>query len=145
MRSLFLKGRRAAALDPRARAQAVRALAFLLGARAALAILPYGTLRRLVERVRPRAAHRPSMTPGECSRAVARAGQILPASRCLALGLAAEYLLRREGREASLVLGARLDGEGRLHAHAWVQSEGITVTGAVEAPHYIPLAPRTVR
>jgi hypothetical protein len=81
------------------------------------------------------------MTPAECSRAIDRATRVLIGSRCLAQGVAGQCLLRREGRAATLTLGVHLDESRRLQAHAWLESEGIIVTGANEAAQYASLEP----
>jgi hypothetical protein len=108
--------------------------------RALLRTLPYETVRRLL--VRARRTPRPSaMTPGECARAISRAARILPLTPCLARGLAAESLLRREGRDATLRFGVDFDAGHRLRAHAWLESGGMIVTGAEESTRHTPLAP----
>jgi Transglutaminase-like superfamily len=144
LRSLLLTARRAFRLDARARTQAVRAVAWLALSRAALATVSYARVRRAVERLGPRTQTGPAMTSEECSRAIDRATRLLIGSRCLARGVAGECLLRREGRPATLTLGVHLDDSRRLQAHAWLQSDGIFVTGADEAARYASLEPNRV-
>ena len=141
MRSPFRILRSALRLDARARAAAWRALGWLAAARLALLVLPYATACRAFGALPPRRGRLPRLTPDECRRAVERAGRVLP-SGCLARALAAESLLRREGHPAARSLGVRM-GDGRqLHAHAWVESGGVTVAGGDDATHYHPLLPR---
>jgi hypothetical protein len=82
------------------------------------------------------------MTVAECARAIDRATRFLPGARCLARGVAAECLLRREGRPATLTVGVRFDEDRRFHSHAWVESDGVIVTGGDEAARYASLGPR---
>jgi hypothetical protein len=144
LRSRFLIARKALRLDRRGRAQAARAITCLFLARLAVALVPYGTLRNMVSHVRPRYRGDRGMTPDECARAIGRARRVLPSTRCLPLALAAEYLLRREGGDARVTIGARFDERGRLRAHAWVESDGTTVTGEADLRAYVPLAPPRV-
>jgi hypothetical protein len=136
--SLLRTARSAIRLSRREREQAARALAWLLLARVVVRGFSYGRVRRAIAGIRPRASAHP-MTSLECARAIQRAASILPASRCLARGLAAECLLRRDGRSPTLTLGVGFDESRLLQAHAWLESDGIIVTGREEAARYAPL------
>ena len=144
MRSLFLTALRTArsgrALPRRERIDAARAVFWLLAIRLLLRVVPYaalhGAIRRLPVR-RPRA----TLTASTCARAIARGGRVVPRTTCLARALAAECLLRRDGHTPTLSLGVMLDETRRLHAHAWLESQGILVTGGDEAAGYRTLAP----
>jgi hypothetical protein len=142
LRSLLLTARSGFRLDARARAHAIRALGWLAVTRIALAVLPYATVRRAVTRIRPRTNDQSGMTAHECTRAIDRATGVLSGSRCLARGVAAECLLRREGRRATLNYGVHFDDSRLLQAHAWLECEGVVVTGADEAARYAPLEAR---
>ena len=48
----------------------------------------------------------------------------VPKATCLIQALAIQVLLWQEGYPANLQIGARKDEEGRLQAHAWVESQG---------------------
>lgn len=141
MRSTIRIVRKACRLDRRARLHALRALGWLVAMRAALSSLPYATVRKLADTIEPGPGHTRGMTPSECARAIARASRVLPGTRCLARALAAECLLRRDGRHASVSLGARFDEGGVLCAHAWLECEGVPVTGLPAAQGYAPLGP----
>lgn len=141
MRSLRLLSRSALRLDARSRGAALRALACLIGARLLLAAAPYAVVRNRLDRISARRSRSPLMTQAECARAIDRAAQLLPDTRCLVRAVAAEYLLRREGHAAALKLGVNLDEFRQLKAHAWVESGGLTVTGGDEAAGYAPLEP----
>jgi hypothetical protein len=95
-----------------------------------------------VTRIGPRKSKQPGMSVHECARAIDSATPVLSGSRCLARGVAAECLLRREGRHATLNFGVHVDDSRRLQAHAWLESEGVVVTGAEEAARYASLEAR---
>lgn len=139
MQSHVQIARRALNLPADELAHAARALGWLLAARAMVEIFPYARVRWVADRITPR--HSPTMSVLECAQAVARAARVLPSAGCLARSVAAECLLRREGRDAVLILGVRLD-DARLDAHAWVRCEDAIVTGGDEASQYTLLARR---
>lgn len=64
---------------------------------------------------------------------MARAGALFPSAQCLARAIGAQCLLRRAGREARLRIGVGFDDTRTFQAHAWLESEGIIVTGGSEA------------
>lgn len=53
---------------------------------------------------------------------------------CLRQALAVCVLLQRRGFDASLRTGIRQDRAGRIHAHAWIESHGVVVSGGLESP-----------
>jgi hypothetical protein len=55
---------------------------------------------------------------------------------CLARSIAAQHLLARDGVAADLVIGAAKHG-GRLHAHAWLECDGLRL----DAPGREPFLP----
>jgi hypothetical protein len=95
-------------------------VARLLGARSPL-------LRRA-----PRPIVAAPMTAAECERALRRALRVLPSASCLAQAIAAACLLRRAGRDSTLTIGVRFDSAHGFQAHAWLESDGIIVTGRNE-------------
>jgi hypothetical protein len=128
-------------LAPRDRARAVRALLWLVSADAAVRILPYSKLARAAARIPASRSPRAAMTPAECSEAVRRAARLWPSARCLPQALAAYVLLRRAGLTPTLTLGAGFDPGHRFEAHAWLDCQGVTVTGGDADGHYSPLIP----
>ena len=66
---------------------------------------------------------------------------LLGDNSCLAQALGGQFLLRRHGYPAYLRIGVHKDENGKLHAHAWVESEGVVVIGgpSSELNHYVPL------
>ncbi len=111
----------------------------MLVARAALRLLRYTAVRSLVARV-PARSGRMAMTPAECEVALRRAAVVLPGSSCLVRAFAAACLLRRNRHASVLTIGVDLvDGvpaSRDLHAHAWLESEGIVVVGAEQRTAY---------
>ena len=124
-------------LEGRARAEATRALGWLVISTVAVRLLPYGRLIRLIDRIPRARSHRGSMTPSRCAIAVRRAARILPA-RCLPQAVAAGCLLRRGGLAPTVQLGVARAGE-RLDAHAWLECDGQVVVGEAERGRYTPL------
>ena len=51
-------------------------------------------------------------------------------SACMVQAIAATRMLNRRNIETTLYLGIARDIEGKMHAHAWVRSGSIDVTGA---------------
>jgi Transglutaminase-like superfamily len=116
----------------RDRRQALRALGWLVLARAAIRVWPYWTIRRVMDRIAPGRLVAAPIAPAECERALRRALRVLPRSSCLAQAIAAACLLRRDGRDSTLSIGVRFDPAHHLDAHAWLESDGIIVTGRRE-------------
>lgn len=126
-------------LERRDRARALRALAWLVAAETAVRTLPFSTLSRWMERVPPGRSTTESLTPSECGVAISRAARVFPAARCLARALAASCLLRRAGRVATLSLGVGFNADRRFAAHAWLECDGVVVTGGEVSDRYVPL------
>ncbi len=119
----------------------LRAAFMLTAIRLGLYLLPFKTLRRILERTgRPR-RQRAAPSVEQVVRAVASASRYIPAAgSCLTRALAAQVLLLRNGHPASFHIGVTLNGGRRLDAHAWVESGGRIVIGETpELRHYTPL------
>jgi len=114
---------------------AARALAWLVAATVAVRVLPYERVTRAVAKV-PRG--RVSVTPAECAIAIRRATRIWPAA-CLPQAIAGYCLLRRSGLAPVVRLGVALEGQ-RFDAHAWLECDGVIVTGGDMERPYTPLA-----
>jgi hypothetical protein len=117
---------------------ALRAIALLVATRAALRVLSFDRAHALT--AGPRRPASPGRTgfPRAVRRAVIRATRSLPGSSCLAQSLVAERLLREGGHEVRLSIGVAGHDAPRgagvaLDAHAWVESDGLLVTG--DDPH----------
>ena len=70
---------------------------------------------------------------------MARASRVLPTECCLARAIAAACLLRRSGRAPSLKIGVALDARRHIDAHAWLECDGVVVTGGDVSARYVPL------
>lgn len=116
--------------------QALRALGWLLGATAAVRVVPYATLTRAMTRIGPGGSGA-VITPEACAAAIRRAARIWPAG-CLPQAIAASCLLRRAGLTPRLTLGVS-QTDARFDAHAWLECNGVVVTGAATDRHYTPL------
>lgn len=110
------------------RAVFLRAWLTLLGARAAIWLLPFKTARRLLA---PASGGTPipGLTPDRINWAVDVARRFVPSATCLPQALAVEALLARGGHPAELLIGVRKTEAGGFEAHAWVESGGRIVVG----------------
>ncbi len=107
-------------------------------ARIAVAILPFRVVHRAVEAVMRRRA-RPSLVPQErIARAVASVARRVPGASCLTQVVAASLLSARYGHDATLRLGVAKN-EGKVVAHAWLESEGRVVLGEPEPGLFVTL------
>jgi hypothetical protein len=103
---------------------AARTLALV---RLALAVLRFPAFSRLASRAArpPRPPLRTGYVyPEQLAAAVARASKLMPAASCLARAFTLRILLVRHGHLAEVQLGVARGEDGRLTAHAWVESEG---------------------
>jgi hypothetical protein len=67
------------------------------------------------------------------ARAVRRGSVLVPGATCLTQALTLQSMLRRRGWLTEIKFGVRRNGEGRFHAHAWVEHNGRIVIGDDEA------------
>jgi hypothetical protein len=135
----------------------LQALAWIVALRWALATLPFKTVMRLQRRARrvaPPRSPAPHETADRVARAVAAASRRVPGARCLAQALAGQILLARRGVPAEVRLGVARDGtdgpdetrgRGRVHAHAWLESEGRVVLGGADLGRFSALTALTER
>jgi hypothetical protein len=119
--------------------------ALLLGAiRLGLCLLSFQTIRRILARLASPINRSPkagSVSPQQIARAVEVAAQYIP-STCLSQALATQVLLERAGFSAYLRIGLAKKKGGQLEGHAWVESQGKIVIGALEdLPRFIALPP----
>jgi hypothetical protein len=120
----------------------VRASVAVVVFRVALSALPFRWVRSFGERAaRPRSdAPRGRLAHQDLSWAVAAASRRVPRATCLTQALALQTLFAREGYESDLHIGVARTGEGRLEAHAWLESEGQIVIGGGGVERFTPLA-----
>jgi hypothetical protein len=114
--------------------------AFLLGGiRLGLWLLPFERLRRVLARA---ARWGCRASADRVVWAVSVASRYVPMATCLAQALATQVLLGGANHPASVRIGVARGEEGRLRAHAWVESEGRVLIGSLEdLAHYVPMPP----
>ena len=134
--NLAVLRRRAArwrSLDGPDRGVYIQAAILLAVIRAALWALPFPMLLRWTERwARPMRRHDPASAVRSrlvCAQSVRAMARYVPAASCLTQSLAVFVLLGRRGDPAALRLGVAKSDEGRLLAHAWVETpDGVCLT-----------------
>lgn len=91
----------------------------------ALEVLPASTVLRWLDRIPHRRgqAFGPSRIAHHVDRLLMRAPWIWHYT-CLRRATVLAFLLRRDGRDADVVFGARRRVDGRLEAHAWLRCGG---------------------
>ena len=106
---------------------------FLVGlVRLGLWLLPFTTLCAVLGAFERRQARRdgaPRETVERLIWASKMASRIVPAANCLTQALAAKLILRRNGYQPTLRLGATKNETGKFCAHAWLEHEGKIVIG----------------
>ena len=136
--------RTSAGLSPGRWAALGQAAVWIVGTRAALAVLPWRRVSAAFERT----PTRPGPPDWDRARRVqwavsAVAKRLLPARPCLTQALVARRLLRQQGVETTLRFGAAREAEGTFRAHAWLEHQGRIVVGQIQSD--VPYTPfRTV-
>ncbi len=115
-------------LTPRQRRILIRALVALPPVAVGLRLAGWARLRLAMARLSPRKAARAGFDTASYARDAAYVTNLLGGQRplsatCLRRSAVLWWLLRREGLDAQVVLGARKEG-GRFEAHAWVEAGG---------------------
>lgn len=104
--------------------------------------MPFRRLERWAAQPPEPGAHKVT-GPDAVRRALIRASRTLPGSTCLAQALVAQRLLGRGGVTAVLRIGVaagnRALGVREIEAHAWLEADGVVVTGAEEMARYAML------
>jgi hypothetical protein len=111
---------------------------------AALRLISFKKLLHLADEFsrRPPRGQDPSYPSSErITWAVSAVGRRIPfLSRCLVQAVTTKILLARWGHPALIRIGVIRGENGRLEAHAWVESQGAVVMGAGAAGNFIPLS-----
>jgi hypothetical protein len=119
---------RLATLPPAERSLLPGLIVLVAVIRAALWLLPFAPLRRLLRSpvlgptVRRRALGR--VSPERLAWAVQVASRPVPAVTCLTQALALQFVLTRADRPSCVRIGVARDGRHGFRAHAWVECEG---------------------
>ena len=119
--------RKFARLAPRDRAVLTRTVVTLALSRVVTWVLPFPLGRRLL--VGKRRSDRQTVTGDQIRWAMHHAQRIVPKATCLPQAVAAEALLTRGGLPAHLQIGVKKTSDGKIAAHAWVESDGRIVVG----------------
>ncbi len=115
-----------------------RALLTVVCVRLSLWLLPFRTVRRLIERPEQPQPGANGKPPAETiAWAVAAAGRYVPRATCLVLALAARRLCARAGH--STVLHVGVSRAAGFAAHAWLDCDGRVLVGGEEAREYAKL------
>ncbi|MCC7353727.1 MAG: lasso peptide biosynthesis B2 protein [Anaerolineae bacterium] len=122
----------------------VKSFFLVWGVRLGLWLLPFVTLRRLLAwAMRPgtRKLEGEGGFAEKVAWAVTAASRYVPSATCLTQAFATQVLLGRRGLPARLHIGVVKGGDGRLQAHAWVESNGVVVIGGSgpDVERYKPL------
>ena len=100
---------------------------------AGIRTLPFATLSRVLAgaKTRPVRSRHPRARIGW---AITAASRLVPGRSCLSDALAADVMLCRRGCQSTLKLGVKKkDGAAvPLEAHAWVECDGVIVTGQID-------------
>ncbi|HYD54489.1 MAG TPA: lasso peptide biosynthesis B2 protein [Gemmatimonadaceae bacterium] len=114
------------------------ALPTLALVRLALWGLPSTSIVRLTRRLEAgRARGRPRAAVRDVSWAVQRSARVVPGASCLTQAIAALLLLRAQGHDATLCIGAGRTAAGDFRAHAWLERDGRVVIGGGELHDFV--------
>lgn len=99
-------------------------------ARICVLTVPFRVLARWLSRAPDAPAPDPSLAD-RVGRAVRVAARNVPWNAvCLPQAIAAKAMLARRGQGSAFHLGATIEDDGKLNAHAWLECDGRIVTGA---------------
>jgi hypothetical protein len=119
----------------------VAALCWAALIRVGLWLLPFRTLRPLVDRAgrTPRAEAADEVVAGRVAWAITNAARFVPRATCVTQALAARILLARRGFASEVCYGVGRPRE-RVIAHAWLESGGRVIVGDEGLERLMPLA-----
>ena len=119
----------------------VTALYWVACIRAGLWLLPFRILRPVVDR----AARNPGpevtdeLVAARVAWAISNAARLVPRATCVTQALAARILLARRGLASEVCYGVGRR-QGRIIAHAWLESGGRVIVGGERLESLLPLA-----
>ena len=118
----------------------VRALLLVALVRLGLWVLPFNRVQRLTERLRKRGTRRVPISTDRIIWAVRTSSRSIPGASCLTQALATEVMLSRQGTPSQIRIGVAKNEDGKLEAHAWVESRGeVLIGGLPDLARYTPL------
>src|SRR5262249_38228377 len=105
----------------------------VVAVRIGLWLLPFSVMLRLMNRFgdAPATGKADARAVRKAASAVAATSRYVPYATCLTQAMATRVLLGRLGPHSPLRIGVVRSARGRLEAHAWVESGGTIIVGAV--------------
>jgi len=108
--------------------------------RLGMELLPFSTLKKLLERLKPiSSGFKKYFSEEELVWSVTVVSRYIPRATCLAQALTTQFLLQQGGHQAYLHIGIAETEEGGIKAHAWVESRGRILIGGFEMNRYTHL------
>ena len=127
----------------------VKSLTMLWLVRLGLWLLPFRVTRSILawmSSARNESSSEDTAIAGQVTWAVRKASRFVPACSCLTRALTTQFLLVRRGQAAQIRIGVAKSDDGRLEAHAWVESYGKVVMGKLRGPsRFARMPPLPVR
>jgi hypothetical protein len=118
----------------------IRAWILLGVIRLGLELFPFSTLRKLLNRLKSiMGGFEKEFSEQQLVWSVAVVSRYITKATCLAQALTAQFLLQQAGHQACLHIGVTDSEEGRLKAHAWVESQGRILMGGFDLHRYTHL------
>ncbi len=108
--------------------------------RLGMELLPFSTLKKLLERLKPiSSGFKKDFSEEELVWSVTVVSRYVPRATCLVQALTTQFLLQQAGHQACLHIGVADTEEGGIKAHAWVESQGRILIGGFEINRYTHL------
>lgn len=127
-------------LSPGERRLLIRAWILLGIIRLGLELFPFSTLRKLLDRLRPKlGSFKEEFSEEKLVWPVTVVSRYIPKATCLAQALTAQLLLQQAGHQACLHIGIEEAEKGGIKAHAWVESQGKIIIGGFDLNRYTHL------
>jgi len=127
-------------LSPGERSLLIRAWILLGIIRLGLELFPFSTLRKLLDRLRPKlGSFKEEFSEEKLVWPVTVVSRYIPKATCLAQALTAQLLLQQAGHQACLHIGIEEAEKGGIKAHAWVESQGKIIIGGFDLNRYTHL------
>jgi hypothetical protein len=123
----------------------LKSLLLVSAIRLGLWLLPFKVLQRLSAKMLPTSVKSSQIQANDWGRiatSVQVASRFVPQATCLTQALATQLLLGRKGYPARLQIGVTKNDEGRLQAHAWLESrEAVVMGNLTDLSRFQPLRP----
>jgi hypothetical protein len=119
----------------------ISALCLVSAVRLGLWLLPLRTVGHILGWLAPGMPGGPPdpSVPDRVARAVTRASRVVPGATCLTQALAGQVFLERHGLPTRLHIGVIRGGGQAMRAHAWLDTQGMTVIGGALSRQWTPL------